>query len=102
MTRFLTFYSCSAHNERFLFFKKFYSFIYLAASGLSGSTRDLLLQLMDSLVEVLVSVAALHGLNCSVACRTLVPLRDGTRIPHIASWILNCQTTREVPGRFLR
>ena len=44
----------------------YYLFIYLAASGLSWSMRDLLLWCRDSLVVA-------RGLTCSTACRVLVP-----------------------------
>ena len=54
-------------------FKK-YLFVYLAASGLSCGTWDLLLQFKDSLVVV-------PGLSSSEACGVLVPHRGANLCP---------------------
>ena len=67
--------------------------IYMAESGLSCGTWDLLLQLMDSLVAAL-------RLSCSTATHVgdpSSPTRDQTCVPCIARQTVNQWTTREVP-----
>ena len=69
------------HDLLQFFFFNIYLFIYLAALGLSCSTRDLRCSMWCAGFSLVVA----RGLSCPVACGT----RDRTCVPCIGRQILN-------------